>query len=57
MPVDVAAHRDEIPPPLRVAEPRTFLIVLGRGRLQGPARGLDAAIAFVRENLLPQDLV
>lgn len=36
---------------------RTFLIVLGRGRLQHPARGVDAMIEFVRERLLPQDQV
>ena len=36
---------------------RVFLIVLGRGRLQYPAKGLDAAIVFVREQLLPQDQV
>ena len=34
---------------------RVFLIVLGRGRLEGPSRGLTAAIRFVRERLLPQD--
>jgi VWFA-related protein len=36
---------------------RTFLIVLGRGRLQEPAKGLDAAIDFVRTKLFPQDQV
>lgn len=36
---------------------RVFLIVLGRGRLQYPARGVDAAIEFVRHRLLPQDQV
>lgn len=36
---------------------RTFLIVLGRGRLQGPAKGMDAVIDFVRTELLPQDRV
>lgn len=36
---------------------RTFLILLGRGRLQYPARGYDGAIRFVREQLLPQDKV
>lgn len=34
---------------------RVFLIVLGRGRLQGPSRGLDALIEFVERRLLPQD--
>jgi VWFA-related protein len=42
-----------IPPQNR----RLFLIVLGRGRLQGPSKGLGALLTFVRERLLPQDLV
>jgi VWFA-related protein len=36
---------------------RTFLIVLGRGRLQPPGKGLDGALRLVRERLLPQDRV
>lgn len=37
---------------------RVFLFVLGIGRLQGgPAKGLDAALTFVRNRLLPQDHV
>jgi VWFA-related protein len=36
---------------------RVFLIVLGRGRLQPPAKGVDGMLHFVRERLLPQDLV
>jgi VWFA-related protein len=36
---------------------RVFLIVLGRGRLQEPSRGVDALLHFVRERLLPQDQV
>jgi VWFA-related protein len=36
---------------------RVFLIVLGRGRLQGPSRGLDALLEFVERRLLPQDQV
>jgi VWFA-related protein len=39
------------------ARHRTFLIVLGRGRLQHPSRGVDASIRFVRDQLLPQDQV
>ena len=35
---------------------RTFLIVLGRGRLEGPSKGVNATIRFVRERLLPQDV-
>ena len=36
---------------------RVFLIVLGRGRLQPPSRGADAAIAFVKNHVMPQDFV
>jgi VWFA-related protein len=36
---------------------RTFLIVLGRGRLQHPAKGLDGVIDFVRAQLHPGDRV
>lgn len=36
---------------------RTFLIVLGRGRLQHPSKGMSAAIDFVRARMLPQDRV
>ncbi|HUF47611.1 MAG TPA: VWA domain-containing protein [Vicinamibacterales bacterium] len=36
---------------------RVFLILLGQGRLQHPARGVDGLLQFVRERLLPQDLV
>jgi VWFA-related protein len=36
---------------------RVFLLVLGRGRLQPPAKGADAAIAFVKNHVLPQDYV
>jgi VWFA-related protein len=34
-----------------------FLIVLGRGKLQEPSKGMDAILHFVREQLLPQDQV
>ena len=34
---------------------RTFVIVLGRGRLQGPSKGLQAAVEFVRTRTLPHD--
>lgn len=43
--------------PGRPLNHRTFLIVLGRGRLQHPAKGVDAMVTFVRERLLPQDQV
>jgi VWFA-related protein len=36
---------------------RVFLIVLGRGRLQGPSKGLDALLGFIERRLLPQDQV
>ena len=36
---------------------RTFVIVLGFGRIQEPTKALDGAIKFVREHLLPQDAV
>ena len=36
---------------------RTFLVILGRGRLQGPTKGIDGLIRFVRKELLPQDRV
>lgn len=36
---------------------RVFLIVLGRGRLQGPSKGLDALLEFIERRLLPQDQV
>ena len=34
---------------------RTLLIVLGRGRLQGPSRGFDAIESFIRTRLSPRD--
>jgi len=36
---------------------RLFLIILGRGRLQEPAMGVDGLIHFVHDLLRPQDLV
>lgn len=36
---------------------RIFLLVLARGLLQGINRGVDGMLHFVRERLLPQDLV
>jgi VWFA-related protein len=36
---------------------RIFLILLGRGRLQEPSKGVDAVIRLVREQLFPQDQV
>lgn len=39
------------------AERRVFLILLGRGRLDVVSRGVQAAIDFVKERALPQDLI
>jgi len=36
---------------------RIFLIVLGRGRLQPPAKGVDAVLSLLKDRLLPQDQV
>jgi VWFA-related protein len=36
---------------------RVFLLLLGRGRMTGPSKELDAAEEFVRARLLPQDQV
>ncbi|MCX6545233.1 MAG: VWA domain-containing protein [Acidobacteria bacterium] len=36
---------------------RTFVIVLGRGRLQQPSKAVDRLIDFVKGSLLPQDMV
>jgi len=36
---------------------RTFLFVLGFGRIQYPTRAVDGVLDFVRHKLLPQDLV
>ncbi|MGE5199891.1 MAG: VWA domain-containing protein, partial [Rhodospirillaceae bacterium] len=43
--------------PLQEQSARIFLIVLGRGRLQYPSKGVDAMLHFVRNRLLPQDQV
>jgi VWFA-related protein len=36
---------------------RIFLLVLGRGRQVGPVKGVEAALKFVKERVLPQDRV
>lgn len=36
---------------------RVFLILLGRGRVIGPVKEIEALVDFVRTRLLPQDLV
>ena len=43
--------------PLAPQTRRTFLLVLGYGRIQYPTRAVEGALGFVREKLLPQDLV
>jgi VWFA-related protein len=43
--------------PTQKQSSRIFLIMLGRGRLQYPSKGVDALIHFVRNRLLPQDQV
>jgi VWFA-related protein len=43
--------------PLTPQNRRLFLIILGRGRLQEPSKGVDATLRFVRQRLLPQDQV
>lgn len=43
--------------PLRPQTSRVYLIVLGRGRLQLPNKGVDGVLHFVRHRLLPQDRV
>jgi VWFA-related protein len=48
-----AAQADAISP----QHGRIFLLVLARGRLQGVRTGIDGMLHFVRERLLPQDLV
>jgi VWFA-related protein len=44
-------------PELGAQKHRVFLIVLGRGRLQEPAKGMDAVVDLVKNRLLPQDYV
>ena len=51
------AVRTRASSPLQEQDARIFLIVLGRGRLQYPSKGVDAVIHFVRSRLLPQDQV
>jgi VWFA-related protein len=53
-PLDAAASAADA---LSLPHRRVFLIVLGRGRLQGVSKGIDGMLHFVRERLLPQDAV
>jgi VWFA-related protein len=50
-------RRDAVATELSPQRRRTFLIVLGRGRLQGPSKGIEAALGFLRTRVLPQDEV
>jgi VWFA-related protein len=52
-----ASRTDGVAAELSPQRRRVFLIVLGRGRLEGPSKGLTATIGFVRDRLLPQDEV
>ena len=45
------------PTPTASAPPRTFFLLLGRGRLNEPTKALDAAITFVQSHLRPDDRV
>jgi VWFA-related protein len=51
------AVRTRASSPIEEQSARIFLIVLGRGRLQYPSKGVDAVMNFVRHRLLPQDQV
>jgi VWFA-related protein len=55
--VHKAAVPTDAAPGLAAQHSRTFLLVLGRGRLQYPSKALDALLQFVRVQLLPQDRV
>jgi VWFA-related protein len=56
-----------VDPPLALRKPlgdavtpqnrRIFLIVLGRGRQVGPVKGVEGAMRFIKQRLLPQDQV
>lgn len=56
-PGDPVIRRVSAEPTLTPQNQRVFLLMLGRGRLQPPAKGVDAALDFVRNRLLPQDAV
>src|SRR5262249_1102279 len=43
--------------PMAPQNRRVFLLVLGRGRLEVVAHGLTATAQFIRDRLLPQDIV
>lgn len=49
--------RTDETPAIGTQNRRVFLIVLGRGRLQDPGKGVDGALDLVKSHLLPQDYV
>ena len=49
--------RKPLDAPLVPQNRRIFLLVLGTGRQVGPVKGVEAAMKFVKERLLPQDQV
>lgn len=51
------ALRTAAGPDIAAQNKRVFLIMLGRGRMQGPSKELPALLDFVRTRLLPQDQV
>jgi hypothetical protein len=60
----VEPARESVPPVRRgpgleetPANARTFLIHLGRGRLEAPANGVRGMIDFVKTRVLPQDFI
>src|SRR5262245_527818 len=51
-PPDARPEMRRLPAPdLTTPHHRVFLLVLGRGRLQGPSKGVDGAMALVRDHL------
>jgi VWFA-related protein len=49
--------RTDETPTIGAQNRRVFLIVLGRGRLQHPGKGVDGALELIKKHLLPQDYV
>jgi VWFA-related protein len=54
---DRPARRQPLSTAIAPQSRRVFLIVMGRGRLQEPSKGVDALLRFVKERLLPRDQV
>ncbi len=51
----IALNRPDAP--LQQQNRRVFLLLMGRGRMTGPVKELESLQEFVRDRLLPQDLV